>query len=114
MKPNELDQMLEQVQRMQSEMLEAQQALAEETVEGSAGGGMVKAVMTGSGDLKSIAISPDVVDPSDVEMLQDLVVAAVSDADRKARDRQAERLGSATDGLDLGGGGGLDGLLGSG
>lgn len=113
MKQNDLDQMLKQVQQMQSDMLEAQQALAEETVEGSAGGGMVKALMTGSGDLKSIEISPDVVDPSDVEMLQDLVVAAVSDADRRARDLQAERLGGATGGLDLGGGD-LGGLLGSG
>ncbi len=69
--------------------------------------------MTGSGDLKSIEISPDVVDPSDVDMLQDLVVAAVSDADRRARDLQAERLGGATGGLDLGGGD-LGGLLGSG
>ncbi len=113
MKQNDLDQMLQQVQQMQSDMLAAQQALAEETVEGSAGGGMVKALMTGSGDLKSIEISPDVVDPSDVEMLQDLVVAAVADADRRARDLQAEQLGGATGGLDLGGGD-LGGLLGSG
>lgn len=113
MKQNDLDQMLKQVQQMQSDMLEAQQVLAEETVEGSAGGGMVKAVMSGGGELQLIAISPDVVDPSDVEMLQDLVVAAVSDADRRARELQAERLGNATGGLDLGGGD-LGGLLGSG
>lgn len=107
MEKNELDQMLAQVQKMQADMMEAQESLAAETVEGSAGGGKVTALVSGAGELKAVRISPDVVDPDDVEMLEDLVVAAVGDATRKAQVLQSDRLGSATGGLDLGGLGGL-------
>lgn len=93
--------MLKQVQKMQAEMLAAQDALASETVEASAGGGMVKAVVTGSGELRSVSISPDVVDPEDVEMLEDLVVAAVTEATRMASELQQQRLGGVTGGIDL-------------
>jgi nucleoid-associated protein EbfC len=103
----QMKQMMKQVQKMQADMAAAQEALNSATVEGSAGGGMVKVVVTGGGELQSVAINPDVVDPDDVEMLEDLVLAAVSDGLRRAQDLQAESLGGVTGGLDLGGLGGL-------
>ncbi|MCC6339440.1 MAG: YbaB/EbfC family nucleoid-associated protein [Acidimicrobiia bacterium] len=103
----QLNQMMRQVQKMQADMAAAQEALANETVEATVGGGMVTAVATGSGELVSISISPDVVDPDDVEMLEDLVVAAVTEAMRLAHQRQGERLGGVTGGVDLGSLGGL-------
>jgi DNA-binding YbaB/EbfC family protein len=93
--------MMKQVQKMQADMMAAQESLAAEEVEGSAGGGMVKAVMTGGGELRSVSIKAEVVDPDDVEMLEDLVVAAVSEAMRKSQELQAERMGGVTGGLDL-------------
>jgi hypothetical protein len=93
--------MMKQVQKMQEEMLAAQEALAAQEVEGSAGGGMVKAVMTGGGELRSVSISADVVDPDDIEMLEDLVVAAVSEALRASQALQSEKMAGATGGLDL-------------
>jgi nucleoid-associated protein EbfC len=110
--PKQLNQMMRQMQKMQADMEAAQETLATETVEATAGGGVVKAVVTGSGELQSVSIAPEVVDPDDVEMLEDLVVAAVSEGLRLARELQAERLGGVTGDLDLGGLGGLDGLLG--
>jgi DNA-binding YbaB/EbfC family protein len=109
-------QMLRQLQKMQEDMQAAQDALANATVEASAGGGVVKATVTGEGELRRVSIDPSVVDPEDVETLEDLVVAAVSEAMRQAKDMQQEKLGAATAGLDLGGalgglGGGLGGLL---
>ena len=103
----QLNQMMQQMQQMQADMAAAQDALAEATVEGSAGGGMVKAVVSGSGELHSVSISAEVVDPDDVEMLEDLVVAAVGDGLRRAQELQSERLGGITGGVDLGGLGGL-------
>jgi nucleoid-associated protein EbfC len=99
----QLNQMMRQVQKMQADMAAAQDELAATTVEGSAGGGKVTAVVTGGGELQSVSISADVVDPDDVEMLEDLVVAAVGDGLRRAQELQAERMGSVTGGLDLGG-----------
>jgi nucleoid-associated protein EbfC len=98
---------LQQVQRMQADMQRAQEALADETVEGSAGGGVVKATMSGTGDLRAVSISPDVVDPEDVEMLEDLVVAAVTEAMRGVQELQHRTMGPVTGGLDLGALGGL-------
>jgi hypothetical protein len=108
----QLNQMMKQMQKMQADMAAAQDALAEATVEGSAGGGMVKVVVSGTGDVQSVHISPDVVDPDDVEMLEDLVLAAVGDGLRRAQAMQQERLGGVTGGLDLDSLGGLGGLLG--
>lgn len=99
--------MMAQVQKMQEQMALAQDVLAAATVEGSAGGGLVKAIVTGSGELQSVKISPEAVDPDDVEMLEDLVTAAVSDGLRKAQDLAAQQMGSVTGGLDLGSLGGL-------
>jgi DNA-binding YbaB/EbfC family protein len=103
----QLNQMMKQVQKMQADMAAAQDALAEATVEGSAGGGMVKVVVTGAGTVESVHIAPEVVDPDDVEMLEDLVLAAVSDGLRRAQDLAAEKMGNVTGGLDLGNLGGM-------
>ena len=96
-----MNNMMKQVQQMQEDMVAAQAALAETTVDGTAGGGMVKATVTGTGDLLAIELSPEVVDPDDIEMLQDLVVAAVADANRAAQALQSERMGGVTGGIDL-------------
>ena len=93
--------MMRQAQQMQADMEQAQQALAQETVDGSAGGGAVTVTMTGQIEITSLVINKDVVDPDDVEMLQDLVLAAVKDALEKAKELQQERMGSITGGLQL-------------
>jgi len=103
----QMKQMMKQVQQMQADMAAAQDALNHQTVEGSAGGGMVKVVVTGAGEVQSVSINKDVVDPDDVEMLEDLVLAAVGDGLRRAQELQAVSLGGVTGGLDLGGLGGL-------
>ena len=111
----DLGQMMKQMQKMQADMAAAQDALATETVEGSAGGGVVKVVVTGAGEVQSVRIAAEVVDPDDVEMLEDLVLAAVGDGLRRAQQLQADRLGGLAGGLDFGGLGdlgGLGGLLG--
>ena len=86
---------------MQASMEKAQSQLAEETVEGSAGGGAVTVVMTGTQDVRSVRIAPDAVDPADVETLQDLVLAAVRDAVQRSKDLAAQKLGGITGGLKL-------------
>ncbi len=100
--PN-MNQMLKQVQKMQADMMKAQEALANETVEASAGGGMVTVTITGDLVLKDITIDPDAVDPEDVELLQDMVLAAVNEAIRQAQEHAAKKMGGLTGGLDLGG-----------
>src|SRR5579863_3928136 len=105
-RPN-MQQMLQQVQKMQREMEEAQKALEHETVEGTAGGGAVRVQVSGDLRVRSVTIAPEAVDPDDVEMLGDLVLAAINEALRAAQQLAAERLGGATGGLDLGGLGGL-------
>ena len=107
-----LNQMMKQMQKMQADMAAAQDALADRTVEGSSGGGMVKVVVTGTGDVQSVHIKPEVVDPDDVEMLEDLVLAAVTDGLRLSHEMKQESLGGVTGGLDLGALGDLGGLLG--
>ena len=102
--PPNLQNMLRQAQEMMAAQQEAQEALKSERVEASAGGGMVKVVMTGDLRLESIAIEPDAVDPDDVEMLQDMVVAAVNEGLRAAQELASNKLGGITGGL---GGGGL-------
>ncbi|HVR89340.1 MAG TPA: YbaB/EbfC family nucleoid-associated protein [Candidatus Limnocylindria bacterium] len=86
---------------MQANMEKAQQQLGAETVQGTAGGGAVTVVMTGTQECREIRISPEAVDPADVETLQDLVLAAVSDALAKSKELAAERLGGVTGGLKL-------------
>lgn len=94
--------------QMQQEMARIQAELAEATVDGSAGGGVVKAVVTGKQELRSVVIDPTAVDPNDVDMLQDLVVAAVNDALDASRRLAEQKMAAVTGGL----GGGLGGLLG--
>jgi DNA-binding YbaB/EbfC family protein len=94
---------------MQQDMMAAQEALKDETVEATAGGGMVTVTVTGDQVVKAIAIDPQAVDPDDVEMLQDMVLAAVNEAMRKSQDLAAQKLGAATGGL-AGPGGPLGGL----
>jgi DNA-binding YbaB/EbfC family protein len=86
-------------QQMQADMARVEQELHDLQVEGSAGGGVVKAVVTGKQDIVSVTIDPGVVDPDDVEMLQDLVVAAIGDALAKARALAEEKLARVTGGL---------------
>jgi len=93
--------MMERIQRLQEELARAQEALAEETVTVTAGGGVITVVMTGHQRLQSVTIDPDVVDPDDVEMLQDLIVAAVNEAIERSQALAAERLSGLTGGLGL-------------
>lgn len=105
-KPN-VQGMMAQVQRMQQEMAAAQEQFANETVSASSGGGMVTVEVTGDLRVTSVKIDPEAVDPEDVEMLADMVTAAVNEALRCAQELAAGRMGGATEGLDLGGLGGL-------
>ena len=105
--PN-MNQMLKQVQKMQADMAKAQAELANEVVEASAGGGMVTVKVSGDLDLKQITIDPEGVDPEDVEMLQDMLQAAVNEGIRSAQELAASKMNAATGGL--GGAGGLGGL----
>jgi hypothetical protein len=93
--------MLKQLQKMQQQMEQTQAQLAEEVVEGTAGGGVVTAKVTGDGMVESVTIDPDAVDPDDAEMLGDLVTAAVNEGLRKAKDLAADRLGGVTRGMGL-------------
>jgi DNA-binding YbaB/EbfC family protein len=108
-KQPDMNAMMRQVQQMQAEMLKAQEQLKHETVEASAGGGMVTVKMNGELELQDIKIDPGAVDPEDVELLQDMVQAAVNEAVRAAQELAASKLGAATGGLG-GGQGGLGGL----
>ena len=96
--PN-LNQLLKQAQQMQAEMAKAQEQLKNETVEASAGGGMVKVTMTGDMQLREIKISPEAIDPEDPELLQDMVTAAVNEALRSAQELAANRMGGIAGGL---------------
>jgi nucleoid-associated protein EbfC len=99
---------MQQVAKMQADMQKAQDDLANEQVEASAGGGTVTVTATGAGDIVGIRIAPEAIDPDDVEMLQDLILAAIKEATRAAQALQQERIGGLTGGL--GGGMGLPGL----
>jgi len=92
---------LKQIQELQTKVLEAQQALGEQTVSTSVGGGAVTVVMTGHHKLQSISISPEVVDPEDVEMLQDLIIAAVNEASDMAGEMATQSLAGLTGGLGI-------------
>jgi DNA-binding YbaB/EbfC family protein len=100
--------MRQQIMKLQEQMLETQNALGEQTVSVTTGGGVVQVVMTGHQRLESITIDPEVVDPDDVEMLQDLILAAVNEAIERSQALAAEQMAGLTGGLDLG----LGGLLG--
>jgi DNA-binding YbaB/EbfC family protein len=93
--------MLKQLQQIQAKMAKIQEDLGNKTVTGTAGGGMVEVVATGHQKVLSVTLKPEVVDPADVEMLQDLVLAAVNDAMDKARELASKEMGAATAGIGL-------------
>jgi len=93
--------MMGQIQKLQEDMVKAQEALGDEVVEISVGGGAVTVTMTGQQEMRSVTIDPEVVDPEDVEMLQDLVLAAVNEAIEKSQGLAAERMGALTGGLNI-------------
>ena len=107
----DMNKMMQQVQQMQAEMAKAQEELKHEIVEATAGGGTVTVKMTGELKVTEVRIDPEAVDPDDVELLQDLVLAAFNEAVRSAQELQQRKLGAATGGLgDMAGGLGLPGL----
>jgi DNA-binding YbaB/EbfC family protein len=99
----DMRQLMKQAQKMQEQLAAAQEELASRTFEGTAGGGVVTATVSGAQELLSVTIDPSVVDPDDVEMLQDLVVAAVTQAMKAAAEEAGDQLGGLTGGMDLGG-----------
>ena len=95
--------MMRQLQQVQEQMEEAQAALADETVEYAAGGGVVKVVADGHQKIRSVTIDPQVIDPEDAGMLEDLILVAINGALEEAGNLASERMGGLTDGLGLGG-----------
>ncbi|MEA4951307.1 Nucleoid-associated protein [bioreactor metagenome] len=94
-----MDKIMKQAQKMQAQMAKVQEDLAGEKVEGSAGGGMVTVTANGQGDVVAVRIDPEVMKDDDVEMLEDLVLAAVNEALRRSKELAAERMGKITGGL---------------
>ncbi len=90
---------MKQAKQMQSKMMQIQEKLAEETVEASVGGGMVNATFTGQGNIVNIKIDPEVINPDDKEMLEDLIVSAVSEGIKKSRELMSQRMGGITGAL---------------
>ncbi len=104
-----IQKLMKEAQKAQRKMAEAQEKLASVSVEGSAGGGLVNVTATGDGTITRVKIDPSAVDPEDIEMLEDLVIAAVNEAQRKAKEVQEAEMGAAMGGL--GGMGGMGGLF---
>ncbi len=96
-----MNNMIRQAQKMQQDMMKAQEELEAKSYEASAGGGVVTAVVSGKKELTSVTIDPEAVDPEDVEMLQDLIVAAVNEAMRLANEDAASQMSKLTGGLNL-------------
>ena len=96
-----INQLMKQAKKMQAKMAELQAELEQKTVESSAGGGMVKVIANGKQEILSITIDPEVVNAEDIEMLQDLILAAVNDALRKAEEMVAEEMNKLTGGLKI-------------
>lgn len=93
--------MMQRIQQMQEEMEKTQQQISESTVEATAGGGAVTVVMKGDHQLVSVKLKPEIVDPDDIEMLEDLIVAAVNEAEKKVSDLMEEGMAGITGGLNL-------------
>lgn len=102
-----MNKLMQQAQKMQVKMALAQEELEKQSIEGSAGGGAVKVTVNGKGDVLSVSISKEVVDPEDVEMLEDLVLSAMKEAVKKSHDEAEAKMGAVTGGL----GGGFPGLM---
>ena len=101
--PGNMNNLMKQAQRMQRQMEEQQKEMESREFEATAGGGAVRLVITGAREVKALEISPDAVDPEDVETLQDLIVAAMNEALRMVEDANGEAMGNMAGGLDLGG-----------
>ncbi|KXS45813.1 MULTISPECIES: YbaB/EbfC family nucleoid-associated protein [unclassified Candidatus Frackibacter] len=97
----DMGKMMKQVQKMQSQMSKVQEELAEKKVEATAGGGVVKVVANGQQEIVDITIEPDAVDPEDVEMLEDLILAATNEAMRKVQDMASKEMGKLTGGMNI-------------
>jgi len=100
-KSNQLQQLFQLGQQMQSRLAEIQQKLEQETVTVSTGGGLVEATVDGKGTVRGIRIDPSAVDPTDVEMLEDLVVAAISEAQRRSQEKMEAEMRQATGGMPI-------------
>ncbi len=99
--PPNMQQLMKQAQKMQEQLMAAQAQAAEQVVEGQAGGGVVKVQVTGGMEFKKVTIDPSAVDPDDVEMLEDLVLVAVGEAQKKAAELAQREMGRLTGGMDL-------------
>ncbi|NBW39806.1 YbaB/EbfC family nucleoid-associated protein [bacterium] len=99
--PGNMQEMMKQAQKMQSQLAELQEQAKEEEAEGSAGGGMVKVVALGTQQVKSVSIEKDVVNPDDIEMLQDLVVAATNEALKNVQEKVQGKMAKITGGLNI-------------
>ncbi len=97
----DMGKMMKQARKLQQQMNKLQEELGSKTVEASTGGGMVKVVATGKREIQSIEISPEVVDPDDIEMLQDLTLAAINEALRKAEELASEEMSKIAGGINL-------------
>lgn len=93
--------LMKQMQKMQQDFTKAQEELAQEEVEASAGGGMVKVIVSGSQEVKEIKVDPQAVNPNDVEMLEDMILAAVNEGLRQAQELASRRLGALAGGLNI-------------
>lgn len=96
-----MQQLMKQAQKMQDQMMKAQEELGNKTVEGTAGGGVVSIVVSGHKQVQSVTIKPEAVDPDDVEMLQDLVLAAINEAMKKVDEMTQSEMGKYTKGMNL-------------
>jgi DNA-binding YbaB/EbfC family protein len=96
-----MNSLMKQAQQMQKRMMEIQEELANRTVEATVGGGMVTVIANGQQEILSIKISPEVVDPEDVEMLEDLILAAVNEARRKSQELMTEEMSKITGGIKI-------------
>jgi len=98
---NNMSSMMKQAQKLQKKMLKMQEELATKTVEATAGGGMVKVIANGSQKIEAITLEPEVVDPEDIEMLQDLILAATNDALNKSQEMVSAQMGKLTGGMNI-------------
>ena len=96
-----VNKMMKQAQKMQAQLMKAQEDLNKEEVEGTSGGGMVKVILNGAQELKSISLDPEVVDDDDVEMLEDLIIAAFTNAQEKVKEKSNDLFGGLTAGMNI-------------
>ena len=96
-----INKMMKQAQKMQAQLVKTQENLNKEEVEGTSGGGMVKVILNGAHELQSVSLNPEVVDPDDVEMLEDLIIAAFQNAQEKVKELSDGAFGSLTKGMNI-------------